>query len=198
MDEHKEKLLGTIEDLKKQVHDLEKDLIHDSLTSLKTRAFFEEESNIYLSAISDINTSKRREWFGFKNIGFLFFDIDYFKKINDKYGHAIGDVVLKGVTQTILKNVRSGDTVARWGGEEMVSLLLGANETDARQKAEEIRKKIEELVFDFDPDLKVTVSIGVANTNKKIALTELVEQADKAMYKAKETGRNKVVVYSEL
>lgn len=198
MDKHKEKLLGTIEDLKKQVHDLEKDLIHDSLTSLKTRVFFEEESNIYLSSVENANTSKRREWFGFKNISILFFDIDHFKQINDKFGHAKGDVVLREVAQTILKNVRSGDTVARWGGEEMVSLLLGADEIDAKQKAEEIRLRIEKLSFDFGLELKVTVSIGVASTNKSIVFAELIEQADKAMYKAKESGRNKVVVYSEL
>lgn len=197
MDE-KEELIKKIEVLENQVHELEKDLIHDSLTALKTRAFFEEETNIYLSAVANLEAGKRREWFGFKNISFLFFDIDHFKKINDTYGHAIGDEVLREVAGEILRNVRGGDTVARWGGEEMVASVLGANESDAKNKAEDIRQKIEAMSFVPAPDLKVTISIGVASNAKGETCSSLIEKADKALYKAKETGRNKVVAFSEL
>ena len=76
-------LLKKIGELEEEIHDLQKDLIHDSLTGLKTRAFFEEEISIYLSQISAGDLGKRKEWFGFKNISVLFFDIDHFKKIND-------------------------------------------------------------------------------------------------------------------
>lgn len=187
-----------IVDLEKQIHDLEKDLIHDGLTGLKTRAFFEEESKIYLNSISNVNQGKRREWFGFKNISFLFFDIDHFKKINDTYGHDTGDLVLRDVAGAINKSVREGDTVARWGGEEMVASLLGANESDAKNKAEEIRKSIEGLVWQEIPDLKVTISIGVSSYIKDVSLEDLIKNADSALYQAKETGRNKVVTYSEI
>lgn len=196
--EEKEELIKQIEVLENQVHELEKDLIHDNLTSLKTRAFFEEETNIYLSAITNLEAGKRREWFGFKNISFLFFDIDHFKKINDTYGHAIGDEVLRKVAGEILRSVRGGDTVARWGGEEMVASILGANESDAKDKAEDIRKNIEAMSFVPAPDLKVTISIGVASNMKGDTCSSLVERADKALYKAKESGRNRVVVFSEI
>ncbi len=187
-----------IESLEKQVHELEKDLIHDNLTSLKTRSFFEEELNTYLSAIANVDLGKRREWFGFKNLSVLFFDIDHFKQINDTYGHAMGDTVLRDVAKTISEDLREGDTVARWGGEEVVACLLGADETDAKRKAESIRKKIEKLIFDSNPDLKVTISIGVSSNFPKARAEDLVKNADLALYKAKRTGRNKVVAFSEL
>ncbi len=191
-------LLQKISDLEKHIYDLEKDLIHDPLTGLHTRAFFEEESNMYLAAVFNIVGSKRHEWFGFKNLSVLFFDIDNFKQINDTYGHPVGDAVLRQVGKTILSSMREGDLVARWGGEEMVAMLLGSSEADAKQKAEKVRAKIEDLTFEASSDLKVTISIGVANATEKITCEDLVKQADKALYKAKETGRNKVVAYSEL
>ncbi len=194
----KEKLLKRISELESQVHDLEKDLIHDNLTQLKTRAFFEEEANVYLDAIGAVNEGKRKEWFGFKNLSFLFFDIDYFKKINDTYGHQVGDIVLRDVASCIAESLREGDTASRWGGEEMVVSLLGANEKDALNKAEEIRKSISNLTFDSAPDLSVSVSIGVASAEKGVSLEDLIKRADKALYKAKESGRNRVVAFSQL
>lgn len=187
-----------IESLENQIHELEKDLIHDSLTTLKTRAFFEEESNVYLSVISKVDTNKRKNWFGFKNLSVLFFDIDHFKKINDTYGHPVGDFVLRKVSEVILKSVREGDTVARYGGEEIVACLLGANESDAKNKANEIRQKISQLKFDEHPDLKVTISIGVATNYDGAKCADLLKKADLALYKAKKDGRNRVVAHSEL
>lgn len=194
----KEELLKRIAELESQVHDLEKDLIHDNLTQLKTRAFFEEEANVYLDAIGAVNEGKRKEWFGFKNLSLLFFDIDYFKKINDTYGHQVGDVVLRDVASCIAESLREGDTASRWGGEEMVVSLLGANEKDALNKAEEIRKSISNLTFDSAPDLSVSVSIGVASAEKGVSLEDLIKRADKALYRAKESGRNMVVAFSQL
>jgi diguanylate cyclase (GGDEF)-like protein len=192
----KEILLTRINELESQVVSLEKDLIHDSLTGLKTRAFFEEESKIYLDMVHNIDAGKRKRWFGFKNISFLFFDIDHFKKVNDTYGHDIGDVVLKKVAEAINQSLRVGDTVARWGGEEMVASLLGADINDARIKAENIRKKIEELNFDEIKNLKVTISIGVVSSEAASGFEELMKKADEALYKSKQTGRNKVTIYS--
>lgn len=189
-----QKLKDRIAELEGEIKSLEKDLIHDPLTGLKTRAFFQEETTIYISQIASLNEGKRKEWFGFRNLSILFFDTDNFKKINDTYGHAVGDEVLKKIAETINKSVREGDTVSRWGGEEIVASLLGANTEDARTKAEEIRKKIEDLTFDSTPGLKVTDSIGVASYVKGDSLDEVVGRADKAMYEAKQTGKNKVVV----
>ena len=198
-EDQKKVLLERIADLEHELHIREGDLIHDNLTGLKTRAFFEEEIDIYLSAITgSTNASRRKEWFGFKNISILFFDIDHFKTINDTYGHSVGDDVLKEVSLTINQSVREGDTVSRWGGEEIVTSLLGANEVDAKTKAESIRKKIAKLSFESMPGRGVTVSIGISNTESGVTRKELVDQADKALYKAKETGRNRVVAFSEL
>ena len=193
-----QKLKEQISSLEKHVRDLEGDLIHDHLTSLKTRAFFEEETATYLHSVIKFSDGKRKNWFGFKNLAILFIDIDHFKKINDTYGHDVGDEVLKKVSQTIDSCVRQGDTVARWGGEEIVVSLLGASEIDAKNKAEEIRTNIQNLVFDEYPELKVTVSIGISSYYNDVTLQNLISYADKALYKAKEEGRNKVVVHTQI
>ena len=187
-----------IEELEAQVHDLEKDLIHDGLTNLKTRGFFEEELQTYLAVLGDNETGKRREWFGFRNISLAFFDIDNFKKINDTYGHDTGDLVIQKVAKTIQSEVRTGDTVARWGGEEIVVSLLGADQNDATSKAEKIRQKVEQLTFEGQSDLKITLSAGVASSMKGESLDDLIKRADKALYEAKNGGRNKVVAHGDV
>lgn len=191
-------LFAQIADLKAQVKGLEKDLIHDSLTELKTRAFFEEESKVYLDLIAAPTHEGRKEWFGFKHLSFLFLDIDHFKSVNDTYGHDVGDVVLRKVAFTIGRALREGDTAARWGGEEMVVSLLGANEDDAFHTALRINELVRQLKFAEAPDLAVTISIGIATAETGVNFEDLVRQADQALYKAKDSGRNTVVRYSEL
>jgi two-component system cell cycle response regulator len=197
-DLHTEELKKRVEELESHVRVLEKDLIHDALTGLKTRAFFEEEVNLYLDSIRNIHGSKRKEWFGFKNMSFLFLDIDHFKTVNDTYGHDIGDVVLKRVAEAVNRSLRGGDTAARWGGEEMVVALLGANEEDAFHTALRINELVKSLKFPEAPELKVTISIGIATADESASLEELVKRADKALYLAKENGRNMVIRYSEI
>src|SRR3989344_5300390 len=172
MNEDKDK---RIVELETQVHELERDLIHDPLTELKTRSFFEDEVSVYLEVITQNKQGKRKEWFGFKNISFIFFDIDHFKSVNDTYGHDVGDMVLHKVAEIIQTSLRTGDTAARWGGEEMVVSLLGAGEGDAVAKAEEIRKKVEALTFPKIPDLHLTISSGVAASSKGVTLAELIK-----------------------
>jgi diguanylate cyclase (GGDEF)-like protein len=190
------KLKEEISELEVELTRLEEDLIHDHLTRLKTRKFFEEEVNVYLESIAQ-KDSRRKEWFGFKNLSVILFDIDYFKSINDTYGHSAGDDVLKKVAETIKDGLRTGDTVARWGGEEIIAILLGADEEDASEKAEEIREAVGSFKFK-GIDKPVTLSSGVASAEAGINLAELVGRADKALYEAKETGRNKVVTYSKM
>jgi diguanylate cyclase (GGDEF)-like protein len=186
-----------IRELEWQVTQLQHDLIHDPLTGLKTRAYFEEQVGTYL-AFPKKGREERKESFGFETLSIVFFDIDHFKKVNDTYGHEAGDAVLQDVAQAIKTSLRSGDTVARWGGEEMVASLLGASEAAAAAKAEEIRAKVAKLAFPGVPGLKVTISSGVATHETGEDLKTLVKRADQGLYKAKETGRNKVVRYSEL
>ncbi len=183
--------------LKKKIKTLEQDIIHDSLTGLKTRQFFYEELVKNLSMIFHKDHHERHEHFGFTKISVLFIDIDNFKKINDTYGHAIGDRVLKTVAGVLKRKIWDRDFPARLGGEEMGVMLLGADENEAYDKAEGLRLKINEIkIPDYDK-IKVTVSIGVAQASG-ISAEKVVKEADTAMYKAKVTGKNKTVKYSDL
>lgn len=134
------------------------------------------------------------------SIGVLMMDIDHFKSVNDTYGHPIGDVVIKGIADTISKEIRSDiDIVARFGGEEFV---VGLIETDANgmvETAERIRKAVQKLSFDIHQaePLRVTVSIGafLLQPNFNGDLQKAVNNADQALYRAKEGGRNQVVQF---
>ncbi len=192
-----EDLKKRIAELEVQVETLKKDLIHDPLTHLKTRNFFEQESRNYIKSLPSNFFTKRR-WFGPKDVSFIFFDIDNFKQVNDKYGHHFGDVVLEAVSDAIRGNLRELDIPARWGGEEIVVALVGATEEEAKNKAEDIRVHIENLQFEENPDFRVTISAGVASAEAGLALDEIVKRADKCLYKAKELGRNNVVTFSSL
>jgi diguanylate cyclase (GGDEF)-like protein len=194
----KDKLLSHIKELEDKIKILEKDLVHDTLTGMKTRNFFEEEARVYLDSVVNAERGERRHLFGFKNISFIFFDVDFFKKVNDTYGHLVGDKVLITIAKTIRESLRDGDTAARWGGEEIVVTLVGATENDAKEKAEEIRENIEALKFPDNPDLHLTISSGVASGEAGLTLEDIMKHADLALYKAKESGRNCVVAYSEL
>ena len=193
-----EELIDRIKELEEKVHELEHSLVHDKLTMLKTRGYFEEKSKAHLESTEKIKTERRHEWSGFNDISFLFFDIDHFKNINDTYGHATGDSVLQKVAETLKKDLRVGDIVARWGGEEFVAILLGANEEQAKNKAEQIRGEVEQMTFENPAELKITISIGVAEFEEGKSFEDMVSHADEALYSAKETGRNKTVVYSEI
>ena len=125
----------------------------------------------------------------------ILIDIDFFKKFNDRYGHQAGDAVLKHVANTLKKNVRAEDFVCRYGGEEMTIILNNVNNEIAVRTAQEICKIIAEKKYELTPELEVniTISLGVSTypENGKTS-TELIEYADKCLYKAKENGRNQV------
>ncbi len=193
----KEELLKKVSKLELEIKDLKKDLVHDTLTGLKTRNFFEEEGRVFYDSALNKFKGLRSEWFNFGSVSFIFIDVDHFKNINDTYGHLEGDKVLEKVADVIKQSIREGDVAARFGGEEIVVELLGASEKFAKKKAEEIRKKIEALSFEI-PELKITISAGVSTVEKDISFNEILNRADKAMYKAKENGRNRVEVYSEI
>lgn len=127
----------------------------------------------------------------------LMLDIDFFKRFNDTYGHACGDVVLQMVASVIQQNTRNQDMAARYGGEEFVVMLCDTPARTASKIAERIRSSIENLDILYDGQhLNLTISIGVAQYNADIDATAkaLVDRADKALYTSKQTGRNKVSV----
>ena len=132
-------------------------------------------------------------------------DIDFFKKVNDTYGHAVGDLVLKSIAKIIRGQLREYDIAGRYGGEEFSILLPFTKINEAQMVAERLRKTIEDKVIDIskvNPDsetkeIQVTLSLGIYEMQADDNEEELLKKADKALYQAKNTGRNKVVVNND-
>lgn len=158
----------------------------DALTGINNRrAFLSHGEQI-------IEYCKRHEL----TLNVIVMDIDHFKAINDSFGHAAGDAVLRFVGETIWTLFRRSDIFGRIGGEEFAVILPHTSESDALAIAEKLRKTIAETTIPFgDRSLNITVSIGL--TNASYDLTTLLVHADKAMYRAKTQGRNQVVRYEE-
>lgn len=136
---------------------------------------------------------KRSEFLN-EELSVVTFDIDFFKKINDTYGHPCGDYVLKELCRIVSsKLIRSNDFFGRWGGEEFVLILSGTSIKGASEIAERIRLTIESSDFVFDSKkIQVTVSVGVAGRQNSDDWNALYERADKALYSSKQSGRNRV------
>lgn len=131
-------------------------------------------------------------------------DIDFFKRVNDTYGHSTGDLVLKTVAKIMRSHLREYDIAARYGGEEFVIILPSTKEDEAQHVAERLRKAIEKKIIDIEKvntkndekNISVTISLGVYNYQTSDKPANVIMNADKALYQAKEHGRNQVVVYS--
>ena len=153
----------------------------DSLTKIYNRLHFAH----FLDA--EIDKVKR---YGGK-FSIIFFDLDHFKEVNDNYGHLVGDNVLAGVTEIVSKANRSADIFARYGGEEFIILAPETDLSGALIHAERLRNDIEK--FEFKTAGHITSSFGVAEFNAETdSIETLLERADKALYMAKEYGRNRV------
>jgi diguanylate cyclase (GGDEF)-like protein len=126
----------------------------------------------------------------------LMLDVDHFKAINDQFGHAMGDRVLASLGRLLVNQLRNIDFVGRWGGEEFVAVLSGADERSAHVIAERIRSAVEKMEVSDEKRgaIPVRVSIGIACLQPNDATRDLIERADRAMYQAKSTGRNRVAV----
>ncbi len=179
--------------LKKYIHELEQknrklDIMSktDYLTELANRRFMIERLNEEVA-----RTEKTGEKFSM-----LMCDIDHFKRINDTYGHEIGDLVLKQVTKSIKNMVREYDVVSRWGGEEFLVLLIDTNIILAAEVAEKIRAEIEQNIITINNSIiKVTISIGVTEYLNEISISQNINNGDEAMYQSKASGRNRVTEY---
>ncbi len=131
-------------------------------------------------------------------------DIDFFKRVNDTYGHSTGDLVLKTVAKIMRSHLREYDIAARYGGEEFVIILPSTKEDEAQHVAERLRKAIEKKIIDIEKvntknnekNISVTISLGVYSYHLNDKPANVIMNADKALYQAKENGRNQVVVYS--
>ncbi|MBR6099274.1 GGDEF domain-containing protein [bacterium] len=124
-------------------------------------------------------------------------DIDFFKKVNDNYGHLCGDYILKEVAYLIMDNFRKTDIVFRYGGEEFVVILTETSLEQSKIPLERLRHTIENYNFVFEnTSLKVTISTGVAS-NSAETVNEFLNNADKALYEAKNSGRNRIIISAE-
>jgi len=159
--------------------------ITDSLTQVYCRRYFLERFS------EELKRSRKNKL----HLCFLMIDLDNFKQFNDHYGHLVGDAILRQVSKTISDMVRQIDFIGRYGGEELAIVLAETDKEQASFAAERIRQAIEASVIKaYDEELKVTVSIGVSTfpENSQQHMQDLIEMADKALYLAKETGKNKV------
>jgi diguanylate cyclase (GGDEF)-like protein len=176
-------------------HQIRRLLSHDDLTGLlSSRSFFSE-----LRRESSRSTVENRPFC------VLMMDIDYFKLVNDNYGHLTGSKTLEEIGLCIMYNLRSGDVAARFGGEEFAAFLLDAELSQGIIAAERIRASVEEQDFSVikigktPTTHRITISIGIASFPKDSSdPIELVEMADSALYRAKREGRNRVCVYQEM
>jgi len=126
------------------------------------------------------------------------FDIDDFKKINDTYGHEVGDTILEKIGNLMTRLTRGDDVICRYGGEEFVCVLQNCSLTLAIKRAEEFRIKIANMTKgDYPPSITISLGVSIYPTDASIP-SELIEASDKALYESKKTGKNKVTAYSDL
>ncbi len=164
-------------------------LRYDSLTGLYTRRTFDEMF---------LRETERATRYGLE-LSVLFFDIDDFKNINDSYGHLAGDEALKKVSRIVMDEIRTVDIATRYGGEEVVVVLPETGKADAFIVGERIRGKVEGLKLDHKGQIfSLTISGGVATLPMDATDTKnLIKNSDIAVYKAKEAGKNNIVLFSE-
>jgi diguanylate cyclase (GGDEF)-like protein len=169
---------------------VENEALSDGLTHLYNHRFFQERLQ------SECSRVKR----GGGSLSLLMIDIDHFKKVNDTYGHRIGDMVLQQTAAILKGHLRSEDTIARYGGEEFVVILSGSGKKGALKMAERSRLAVTRAVLIAEEHrIGASVSIGTATFPEDASQPwELIERADRALYAAKEQGRNRVVQYHSL
>lgn len=165
------------------VHDLARRATTDALTGAYNRYAFEPIAETALAQID------RRHL----PVSLLMIDLDHFKTVNDRHGHLIGDEVLRTVTQLIRRELRAGDVLARYGGEELSLLLPDTDAAAARQIGERLRFLVETTVMPGRRDpVRLTASFGLATAERSLSLHDLIHAADVALYQAKANGRNQL------
>lgn len=171
--------LTDVTDYETEKTNLEQKASYDELTKIYNRTKFIEIFNEILKSVE----------LEIKPLSLILFDIDHFKKINDGFGHNIGDKVLVEISSVVKSLIRNTDIFCRWGGEEFLILLNSSSIEDSFKIAEKIRTFIE--TKEFIPNHQVTISLGVSTFEKNDNLDSFINRADKALYQAKNSGRNK-------
>ena len=186
LEEELSKTNQDLNNLRSEFQRVQEESLVDGLTGIKNRRAFDEA---LASAQKQTITSN-------EVLSLLLIDIDFFKKVNDTHGHVVGDAVLKQVANAINESVRGGDVLARYGGEEFAVLLPSTTMDGAEHVADNICNKVRNQKMDratVGKDIgRVTVSVGVALFSNNEAGEEFIARADTALYRAKESGRNRV------
>ncbi|KTC78456.1 diguanylate cyclase [Legionella cincinnatiensis] len=160
----------------------------DSLTGLLNHSSVLNRLNI------EITRAKQQQ----SSLSFVMIDIDNFKLINDTYGHPFGDVVIKKLASMLMMSLRNQDIIGRYGGEEFVLILPGANLENSQKICNNLRLQFSKYAFAInDQKVYVTISLGISSLNHSYDFNDIVNYADQALYKAKQNGKNQVVVYTE-
>jgi diguanylate cyclase (GGDEF)-like protein len=162
----------------------------DRLTGVANR------QSLLASLFAEVERASRYE----RPLSVAFVDIDHFKAVNDTYGHAAGDIVLRGVAQTIASSLRASDLIGRYGGEEFMLILTETGVEEGAVLTEKLRTVVQRQRFavEGNPELAVTISIGIAGgVGQQLRMEALVRDADAAMYSAKSLGRNQTYVFAE-
>ncbi|MCD4774945.1 MAG: GGDEF domain-containing protein [Candidatus Aegiribacteria sp.] len=155
----------------------------DPLTGMLNRRGFLELSRLVVS-IAERSA---------RSFSIIMIDLDHFKRVNDKFGHAMGDRVLQEIASILLRGVRDQDILARWGGEEVIVLLPDTGVNGANALGEKIRTSVEELeTWHDETRICVTLSLGISQYHRGEPLTDTIQRADNALYRAKSSGRNRV------
>lgn len=173
----------TVSELKKTLSEINRLIVIDELTKCYNRRYINEKLPI------DIESAKANKL----SLSIAMIDIDYFKLINDKYGHLLGDLVLKDITNVIKNNIRAkSDWIARYGGEEFLILFNDTSKEDAYNLSKRIKSVVENSIFKYDDiEINITISIGIASLTSEIDdMDKLIRKADENLYKAKRSGRN--------
>lgn len=185
--EKTEKLAQELKDSNKQLKEM---AYRDGLTGLYNHRYFKD------LIAHELNRSER-----YKNpLSIIMLDLDHFKKINDGFGHPVGDIVLKEVSKAIQNSIRSCDIAARYGGEEFIVVLPETQLEKAMVVAERLRKTVEGLpITANNSSINVTISGGLTSyiaTKSKKETSDIISEADNALYHAKKNGRNRIIVYN--
>jgi two-component system, cell cycle response regulator len=162
--------------------------MRDGLTGLLNRRAAEEYAE------SEFNLALRKE----RVLSIIMLDIDYFKSVNDRFGHKFGDLTLQQVAKILKEDLRNYDRVGRWGGEEFILILPDTQLKDAVTVAERVRVRTAEMNMSLEngESFSVHISLGVASTNGKFSsLAKLIDAADQALYQAKQKGRDRVCIF---
>ena len=188
--DHQQQIVGAIEiftderfqkEILNENELLKDELMRDTLTQIANRRHFEFTLKTMIDQYHQFNQS----------FGILMFDIDYFKVINDTYGHSVGDEILKLVAKSLVSNIKTHDVISRWGGEEFVGLFMVNHESELKAIAERCRVIVEQSSFLHSKrDIKVTVSIGGVMMKPNMNAKALIDLADQALYTSKSNGRN--------